>query len=176
MDCPKAGGYIEKRVPSSYPEQAQYSPRGVGAVDSRVKTLVSARSTQPDGFSQFSHGERLILHSVVRSHNFPSIFRNSLSITLVREYSCFFQCTNRPFGGQGSRAPVLPAKRARTLNTTINVQVWVSVLSHITPGGRDTRTAHLVHPASGARLHVPCRDVGRVLSPFTATISGRVGA
>jgi|SoiMethySBSTD1v2_1073268.scaffolds.fasta_scaffold22454_5 hypothetical protein len=53
------------------PEQEQYSPRGVGAVDSRVKTLVSARSTQPDGFSQFSHGERLILHSVVRPHNLP---------------------------------------------------------------------------------------------------------
>jgi len=51
------------------PEQEQYSPRGVGAVDSRVKALVSARSTQPDGFSQFSHGERLILHSIMDAHN-----------------------------------------------------------------------------------------------------------
>ena len=51
------------------PEHEQYSPRRVGAVDSRVKALVSARSTQPDGFSQFSHGERLILHSAMSTHN-----------------------------------------------------------------------------------------------------------
>jgi hypothetical protein len=54
------------------PEQC--APHGVGTVDPRVKALVLARRTQPDGFSQCSHDECLILHSVRSAHNLTEIF------------------------------------------------------------------------------------------------------